>query len=90
MGAHNEELTWVLLTFLKSKYTCTFPPKNTTFLKMPFLGEECRSVNFRPNDISTMLLHSKKSQTNQLGFTYFKALRSINLSESGRCLLLEI
>ncbi len=35
-------------------------------------------------------IHSKKSQTNQLGFTYSKALRSINLSESSRCLLLEI
>ena len=35
------------------------------------------------------LIHSKKSQTNQLGFTYSKALRSINLSESSRYLLLE-
>ncbi len=26
-------------------------------------------------------MHSKKSHTNQLGFTYFNALRSINLFE---------
>ena len=45
------------------------------------------------HEIATQLrwsLHSKKSQTNQLCFTYSKALRSIYLSESSRCLLLEI
>ncbi len=35
-------------------------------------------------------IHYKKSHTNQLGFTYSKALHSINLSESSRCLLLEM
>ena len=39
------------------QYICTlFPNRNATFLKLPFLGEDCRSVNFRPNVISTMLL----------------------------------
>ncbi len=36
------------------------------------------------------LVHSKKSHTNQLGFSYSKALRSINLFQSSRCLLFEI
>ncbi len=39
------------------RYTCTlFPKRNATFLKLPFYEEECRSLNFRPNVISTMQL----------------------------------
>ena len=34
------------------------------------------------------LVHSEKSHTNQLGFSYSKALRIVNLFESG-CLLFE-
>ncbi len=32
--------------------------ENTTFLKLPFLEEECRSVNFRPNATYTVLVKS--------------------------------
>ena len=39
-----------------NNYITLFPKRNATFLKLPFLGEECRSVDFGSNFICTLLL----------------------------------
>ncbi len=51
----DENLIHDIYTIPQKKWHLHSSPKET-FLRLPFLGEECRSVNFGPNIISTMLL----------------------------------
>ncbi len=62
----------------------------TQHFLIPHLWKEKKGLNCRLLVMTLGHIHSKKSHTNQLGFSYSKALRSINLFQSSRCLLFEI